>query len=494
MTDERPPAEERAPEGGWKPEGPPSWPVLLSPVPPVPPVQPRRALDGPRALAGALVVTLVVSLVASAMLATRVRRARDELEVERIRASALAERLEDLRAGLRGQAGGDRLDAIATAVERLRGLEFEDPPKPEILSPADFKARVRRLLERDSPRDEVEASAKVLRALGVIPRGFDLHASLLGAAEEQVAGFYDHRTKRLVVPAGDPDDLSPLERVFLAHEYTHALMDQRVGLRDLEELVDQGKDDEVVAYQALSEGDASLTMGLYQQEALSAAEQLEVTREALALLRGQTQTLPPFLQDALEFPYTKGLDFVRELHDRGGFDLVDRAYRDPPVSTEQILHPSRYLDDRDAPTRVRMPDVRRALGAGWSPVQDGTFGELDVSLVADVFLGSTESRRAAAGWDGGAYAAFASRAGALVAVLTVWDSQAEARQATTAFARWLPRRFEGRGREMVLAGAARAWSSGEGAAAVLRDGARMLLVVGPDEGSVRRARGAFGGF
>jgi len=45
---------------------------------------------------------------------------------------------------------------------------------------------------------------------------------------------------------------------------------------------------------------------------------------------------------------------------------VDAAYADVPVSTEQILHPERYPDDR--PASVELADFTHLLGDGWEEI------------------------------------------------------------------------------------------------------------------------------
>jgi hypothetical protein len=135
------------------------------------------------------------------------------------------------------------------------------------------------------------------------------------------------------------------------------------------------------------------------------------------------------------------------------------------------------------------------MGAGWTPIDDGGVGELDVRLIVDQFLPQEDAERAAAGWDGGRYAAADSDKGTVVAALTVWDSDAESREATSTLSRWLPARFGNRGSDFRLSGAVgRGWESPDGAGAVLRDGSRILLILGPDRASVEKARGAFSGF
>ena len=80
-----------------------------------------------------------------------------------------------------------------------------------------------------------------------------------------------------------------------------------------------------------------------------------------------TGDLPPFVEAQLIFPYVQGQKFIQTLYATGGgtWSLVNSAYRfRPPASTEQIMHPDKYL-------RVEQPDhvdaarlARRRLGAG----------------------------------------------------------------------------------------------------------------------------------
>jgi hypothetical protein len=197
----------------------------------------------------------------------------------------------------------------------------------------------------------------------------------------------------------------------------------------------------------------------------------------------------------LLFPYQRGQEFVSSLVSSGGIAALDKAYKDPPTSTEQILHVSKYLSRRDDPTAVEMPRLATTMGSGWKGLEGGGIGEFDAQLLIDQYLSSGEARDAAAGWDGGRYVAAESSKGTVVAIETVWDSVSEARQAASALERWLPARYANRGTDVRIQGATgRGWESPDGAGAVTRNGTRILLVVGPDRASVDRARSAFPGF
>ena len=76
--------------------------------------------------------------------------------------------------------------------------------------------------------------------------------------------------------------------------------------------------------------------------------------------------VPPVIQRELNTPYTDGLCFVRTVAPKmpKGDDSI---FDDPPASTEQILHPDKYLA-HEAPRKVDLPDLRPALGPGWQQI------------------------------------------------------------------------------------------------------------------------------
>jgi hypothetical protein len=451
------------------------------------PRAPARANTGLFVLTGALVLSLLLNLT----LAVVLRDAQTESERLSDRVGQLQRELE-ARSG--SASGSDRsLDEIADAVARLRELSFRTTIEPEVLSASALAARVRSLFEQDSPREEVDATQRVLETIGVAEPGTDLWELFVAAHEEQVAGYYDNREKRMVVLGDDIADPSPFTRVILAHELTHALTDQHFNLGRLDRLRKRGEDEATAAFLALIEGDATLLMSLYLSEEMTPDEQLaalveqDVSSDAL-------DAMPPFLRASLLFPYTDGLVFVRTLYDRGGFAAVDRAYRDPPVSTEQILHPERYLGTSDDPLAVELPPLRPSLGPSWRRLTGGSIGELDVRLMLDLpvrsgGLSARDAAVAAEGWGGGGYVAMGRGERTLVAVMTAWDSPEEASEAAESIERWLPLRYGNRGVRID-----EGFRGEEGTGIVVTRSDRVLLLFGPNERSVRDARAALDGF
>ncbi|HWK26249.1 MAG TPA: hypothetical protein VNS09_06795 [Solirubrobacter sp.] len=274
---------------------------------------------------------------------------------------------------------------IATRVEALRGLTFKTQPVPQRVSPATARREGLEDLDRSYPAGRRRADEEVLKLLGLIKPDVDLRAISASVFGEGVAGYYDPRSKRLRIVTGTTPDA--LGEVVIAHELTHALEDQRFGIKADE----SDSDDAGLARLALIEGSATLVMQEYLLRHLGA-------RALGGMLASGADTgpeLPQFLQNQLLFPYLDGMRFVQALRQRAGgaWTLVDLADRvRPPDSTEQILHPDKWVAV-EAPLPVRL-DV--ALGAGWRRTASGTFGEWQTrELIGDA--------KAAAGWGGDRY-------------------------------------------------------------------------------------------
>jgi hypothetical protein len=278
---------------------------------------------------------------------------------------------------------------LESRVEAIRGLRFRTPPKPAEVSPAQARRDGLEDLDGSYPAAQRRVDEEVLKLLGLIEPGVDLRdvsASIFG---QGVAGYYDPRTKRLRIVRGAQTENRVLNEITLSHELTHALEDQRFKL-DMSG--SSGSDDGSLAHLALIEGSATAVMLTYAERHFSAEQTLG---GLFASLGQDTGDLPPFVEAQLIFPYIQGRRFVRQLYETGGasWSLVNSAYRfRPPASTEQILHPGKYLRVEQP---ERLPDGN-GPGAGWRLMVAGTWGEWATGeLVSDP--------RAAEGWGGDRY-------------------------------------------------------------------------------------------
>jgi hypothetical protein len=309
--------------------------------------------------------------------------------------------------GHRAASGGNRASATLAAlegrlllierrVEGIRRLHFTRRPLPVLVNGADVKRQAFRELDQQVSAREQAANDELLKLLGLIPANSDLRKIQAEVFQDQVAGFYDPATKRLalVKDAGAQDE--SVGEITLAHELSHALDDQRFGIRDQE----PGTDDRSTAYTALVEGDATAVMSRYATQYMTGSNLLGALFTSSA---AGAPPLPPYIQASLEFPYLEGQRFIDTLlRYAHGWTLVNYAFRfHPPASTAQILHPLLYAQNvRPLPVRIR---VRSLLGREWRRVLGGSLGEFDTRQLLQRGLATDRASAVAAGWRGGSY-------------------------------------------------------------------------------------------
>jgi hypothetical protein len=314
-------------------------------------------------------------------------------------------------------------EVIADTAE-LRGLEPQHEVPIEIISREQLNANMLAMLDEDTPAAEAAQTVRVLWLLRLIDDpGLDLRQLYVDLYSERALGYYDPELDELFL-VSDADGLSGLAEYTMAHELVHTLQDQHY---DLEKLRSEDLDaDAFTAITALVEGDADNTATQYALRYMDPGEISDMVAEAGTLSSEVVDRAPTYIRESLFLPYVQGVAFAAQVIQAGGFARIDEAYADPPTSTEQILHPDKYLGERDDPQTVALPDLSAAL-AGWTTNNDDTdtIGEFDLEIMLRE-NGVAESRDGAAGWDGGQWALYEHGDDSLVIMATVWDSADDA--------------------------------------------------------------------
>jgi hypothetical protein len=314
---------------------------------------------------------------------------------------------------------------VEAQVPPIRGLQPTQEVPNRFLDEAGLKVALRESFDEDNPAATVRAFEELYKHLGLLPADSDLRGLILDLQGSSVAGFYDPDTDAMtIVQRGAA--FGPLEKVTLAHEYTHALQDQHFRL-DSFGLDEVTEGDRGLGRLALIEGDATLVMSLWAQQHLTSDEILEMVQQSNdPAAQAVLARMPPILLRQTLFPYTDGLTLVSGIFQEGGFDAVDEAFGKLPDSTEQILHPELYAAG-EKPLAVDLPAVTEALGSGWSETTTDTMGELNVQIWLQQDQGASASRIAAEGWGGDRIGAYLGPADAwAVAWQTAWDSPSDA--------------------------------------------------------------------
>jgi hypothetical protein len=372
----------------------------------------------------------------------------------------------------------DILTRVEANVSELRGLEPLEPITAMVLTRDQLRDRFQADFFENYSAEEARHDVLALSAFDFVARDYDLYQAQLDLHSEGVLGFYDPETAEFVV-VSDGVLLDPAAQWTHAHEFVHALQDQHYNL---DFLYDDSIDSEArAAIRALAEGEAELVQYLYLFEGdyFTEEEVAAIMNNSGAADRAFLNTFPPILIKSLSFPYTSGVDFVLDLYRQGGFEAIDEAWRDPPRSTEHILHPGRYRAG-DEPQLVVTVPLTETLGAGWELIDEDTLGEFYLREYLDQQLSIILARRVAEGWGGDRYAVYWNEAdSALVMALRVaWDTPEDATEFGDAYPQYVEGLF-GNGPHDAPGDGSRCWS-GEDVVCLFIEEIESFVVRAPD--------------
>ena len=133
-----------------------------------------------------------------------------------------------------GQVNEDALETLRHRLVALRGLAFTTPVPVLALSREGIGSVVKDEIEQSYAPGDIEHAEAVYTRLGLLPPGTKLRPALEGLYQQEGAGFYDPRTKRLVVAESVPGAPSVgagllgfltgrdlVSEFLVAHELTH---------------------------------------------------------------------------------------------------------------------------------------------------------------------------------------------------------------------------------------------------------------------------------
>ena len=328
-------------------------------------------------------------------------------------------------------------DEVLKETSTLRELSIIRPVQSSTQSRTEIERAVVKNLDEDTSAADIHAAEVTLKKLGLAPPDFQYRALMIRLLTEQVAGYYEPKTRQFHL--ADWIDVEGQKPV-MAHELTHVLQDQHFDLRRFEHWPKGDSDAEVAAH-ALIEGDATLAMVMYVSSTPMRALSFLKSVSTMGVDTKELEQAPRVIRESLLFPYQEGLNWTRVLHKQGGWSQVSQAFTTLPQSTEQIMHPEKYLA-HEAPVKVTLADLTSMLNDSmkmtpgvktpvtWKRILSDVNGEWGTYLLLDQFLKSpADSRRAAAGWAGDRYAVYESSTNQVLFVsVSTWDSENEARE------------------------------------------------------------------
>jgi hypothetical protein len=313
------------------------------------------------------------------------------------------------------------VDEIIKFSSQDTGLPVRHQVKRRLISRDELASYLEKHMEEDKDSRRLKRSELVLKKFGLLPRNFDLHAFLIALLREQVAGYYDVKTKTVnLLDWVDAEQQKPV----LAHELTHALQDQSFHLEKWMKAADVDlalskknptpddieKDEAQTVRQAVVEGQAMAVLVDYMLaptgQSLTTSPQIVEALKAGMLVGTadsvQFQNAPIFLKELLTFPYRYGLDFVSDVLTKEGKQKAFAGIlATPPRTTREIMEPKTYLaGEHVAP--MPLPDFAKLLKK-YDKFDVGSMGEFDVALLLDEYAGADEAKSIYPEWRGGYY-------------------------------------------------------------------------------------------
>jgi hypothetical protein len=355
------------------------------------------------------------------------------------------------------------VDEILAFDSKTTGLPIKKQVKRRLTSRDEVVGYLTKHM-KDEDVKRLQRSELVLKKFGLLPRDFDLEKLLVALLREQIAGYYDPKTKTVNLL-----DWVPMEEQepVMAHELTHALQDQAIGLdkwmkkgeKDLGEIrkdptPEDIENDEIdSAREAVVEGQAETVMLQYElapvgRSITDSPDLVQNMEEQMANGTDDSTVFkdaPIYLKESLTFPYSYGMKFVVKLIEKEGKEKAFAGVlANPPHTTRQIMQPETYLSgEKIEPMRV--PEFKRDF-KDYVKFDIGGMGEFDVAVLVEQYAGKKLSDRLYPEWRGGYYYAARPKGDAAAPLglfyVSRWSSMEKAAEFAGIYARSLGQRYK----------------------------------------------------
>jgi hypothetical protein len=317
------------------------------------------------------------------------------------------------------------IGAMEAGLSDITGLQFRRAIPYAVLNKDQLRRYLEQRVKETIKPAEIRAEELTLKLLGLVPSDFDLRQNTVDLLTEQAAAFYDYNKKKLFMLE---DSSGSDEEVALVHELAHGLADQHFPLG---KYISEGmrSDDAATARQAVMEGQASWLMTAYISKkeggpgTVSDAvldlmtHTMEVSPEQYPVF----SKAPAYIREMLVFPYADGMLFQNAIFQKLGRESFSEVFRHPPLSTQQVIHPDRYL----AHVAPRIPDPPEIPAAReFRKLAEGTLGELDYRILLTQYAGKQTGERMASHLAGSSYELLEHKRGSwpALAYTSSWDS------------------------------------------------------------------------
>lgn len=296
-------------------------------------------------------------------------------------------------------------DEVFQQMSQITGLPIKAPLKKQVVSRPEVEKYLTQNLHEEMTPEEIHAQEALVRALGLVPRDFNLEKFVVSFYTEQAAGFYDFRSKTMFIADWVPAELQAMT---LSHELTHALQDQSWDLDSYMHAV-RDDDDATAARQAVVEGYATAAM---LQHSMGGADLGQIPSLAPLMEKlipqqidgsPELSSAPYFFRTEALFPYLQGMGFIQAGLARGNWKSLNVMFEHPPKATKQIFDPESYFNHQELP-KVALPHPPALDGvAGLRFLTENAMGQLGYYALLGQLISEDEAATLSPGWLGDRY-------------------------------------------------------------------------------------------
>lgn len=332
-------------------------------------------------------------------------------------------------------------DDAASRASQTRGLGWLGEVGMTELSGWEYGTRANEMAHVLGGDEDLNRLGRLAVAGGMLPAGTDLATLAASFTAASAGATYSPLDKQVLIV----EDKKQPDKSLLTHEFVHALQDQHFDLLKLL-LAKPYSFDRSEAMFAVVEGDAmnvqrriEFTEDVWARRSLEDVSGQEERRFG-EYRRELGALFPPLLTETFIFRYRDGARFVEAVRRKRGQSGVNELFRNPPQSSEQILHPEKYLGERGAngtaPVNISL-DEAKFTSEGWRAVTSTPLGEIGIRGLLMRELTAEAAQKAASGWGGDrAYLFERDANSALFVWQTAWDRTEDASEFFRSFSSW----------------------------------------------------------
>jgi hypothetical protein len=322
----------------------------------------------------------------------------------------------------------ERIEELTAKLSEITGLEVRRKVPYAMIDRKELRKFLERRIAEEIKDEEIRIEETLLKKFGLVPADFDLKKTTIELYTEQAAAFYDFKRKKLfVLESAD----TALQEAALTHELAHALADQHFRLARFLDRAGNS-DDGALARLAVMEGQASWLMA--EMMARATGQSLRTSPELVDLMSRMMgaggadspvyDQAPLYIRESLIFPYTSGMKFQQAVLEKLGGRGFLEVFRRPPVSTQQVLHPDKYLNG----TGTLAVELPKWNSRGYRKLAEGSVGEFDYAVLLRQYLDEEATRRIAPAWRAGRYRLFEHKQDGRTVLLQAssWETEQKA--------------------------------------------------------------------